>query len=298
MENLVDSEFWHEKRVLITGHSGFKGVWLTHWLGKYTNYVAGFSLPINEKNYMYRRTSLGQSLYKEYLGDIRDFNLVKSVLREFNPDVVFHLAAQALVDVSHNDPLHTLSTNVMGTANLLEAIRQTSINPTVINVTSDKCYEPRVGMFCFNEHDKLGGDDPYSASKACSEIITHAYRSSFSNMGANFRLATARAGNVIGGGDKANRRLVPDLLRAFDAGSAIKLRSANATRPWQHVLDPLQGYIKLAEKLSVANRDIASAWNFSPTGEVKTVADLAATFVKLLVLLMLNREIKICPMRR
>ena len=288
MEDLVVAEtfrfpersFWSGRNVLVTGHTGFKGTWLSFWLTRLGANVSGLSLaPINTPN-LHDEIGLSALLTHSFYLDIRDFDAVQAAVRATQPDVVFHLAAQSLVLPSYADPLTTFSTNVMGTANVIEAARQSgSVRATVI-VTTDKCYENLESTHRYREDDRLGGHDPYSSSKACAELVASCWRKSFDS--STHRIATARAGNVIGAGDWSVNRLLPDCFRAFAADQPVSLRHPQAIRPWQHVLEPLNGYLLLAESLCSENgSDFASAWNFGPyeTSEacVGDVAQMAAT---------------------
>lgn len=259
----VNSKFWKDKNVFLTGHTGFKGGWLTLWLSELGANVYGFSLdPPTEPNF-FNATKLKSRLKASFIGDIRDSDsLIKSVTIA-KPDLVFHLAAQPIVRDSYQNPIETLSSNVLGTANLLEAVRKSSSVRAIVNVTSDKCYEDRGENIPYRETDSLGGSDPYSASKACAEIVANAYLLSFFS-GSHQNLASARAGNVVGGGDWANERLIPDFFRALGSRQPIIIRHPNAIRPWQHVLEPLSGYLALAEKLFDAGQNFCGAWNFGP----------------------------------
>jgi CDP-glucose 4,6-dehydratase len=249
------------KRVLITGHTGFKGSWLALWMKHLGAEVAGMSLPPETSPNHWDMLALD---INEYLQDIRDADSTTAVIRDVNPDLVFHLAAQSLVRRSYRDPLSTWSTNVMGTVNILEACRLTSSVQAIVVVTTDKCYENLERDTGYRETDRLGGHDPYSASKASTELVAASYRKSFfANAGLPL-LATARAGNVIGGGDWSEDRLIPDIARAVIDGIPIVIRSPKATRPWQHVLEPLSGYLMLGQKLLERNPDFADAWNFGP----------------------------------
>ncbi|SFK09487.1 CDP-glucose 4,6-dehydratase [Methylocapsa palsarum] len=258
--------FWKDRSVLVTGHTGFKGTWLSLWLERMGARITGLALDPEPGKAIYRMVTSGAD---SIIGDIRDLETVKRAMRRSKPDVVFHLAAQALVQRSYRDPLGTYATNVMGTAHVLEAIREMPSVAAAVIVTSDKCYENRNWHWGYRETEPMGGRDPYSNSKACSELVAAAYRSSFFEGGArSCAIATARSGNVIGGGDWSEDRLVPDMIRSFDAGDAVEIRSPEATRPWQHVLEPLSGYILLAEALSRRNSaSFAEAWNFGPRDE-------------------------------
>ncbi len=264
MESLgVNTAFWSGKSIFLTGHTGFKGGWLAHWLTELGAKVHGYSLePPSELNF-FTETKLVERLQTSTVGDILDLARLQGALRSSNPNIVFHLAAQSLVRESYKNPLGTFASNVMGTANLLEACRSVDSVSAIVNVTSDKCYQNDGRLKSFRETAPLGGRDPYSASKACAEMVTEAYRRSFLE-GRSIYLASARAGNVIGGGDWAEDRLVPDCLRAIDNGEILTLRSPNAVRPWQHVMEPLSGYLTLAEKLYTDGGRYADSWNFGP----------------------------------
>lgn len=258
---------WQGRRVFLTGHTGFKGGWLAHWLSARGALVRGYALdPAGEQNF-FSAASVG-AILDDVRGDIRDCAKVESAMREFRPEVVFHLAAQPLVRYSYVDPLGTYATNAMGTAHVLEAVRKTPSVRAVVCVTTDKCYQNREWVWPYRETDPLGGYDPYSSSKACAEMIAAAYRSSFFPVErfAEHRvaLATARAGNVIGGGDWSEDRLIPDLIRGFQAGKPVLIRHPKAIRPWQHVLESLSGYLLLAEQLLAGRVQFASAFNFGP----------------------------------
>lgn len=268
-------QFWKNKRVFVTGHTGFKGGWLSLWLQEMGAIVSGFALdPPTERN-LFTIARVEENM-ASVIGDIRDHELLNSVVASFKPDIIFHLAAQPLVRLSYADPIGTYAINVLGTVHLLEAIRHLNCVRAVVNITSDKCYENKEWHWGYRESDRLGGHDPYSNSKACVELVTAAYRQSYFNPD-NYNqhgcaLATARAGNVIGGGDWATDRLVPDLLAAFETESILNIRSPGAIRPWQHVLEPLSGYLSLAEKLYDYGPKYMEPWNFGPRdGEAKTV---------------------------
>ncbi|MDB9851125.1 CDP-glucose 4,6-dehydratase [Amylibacter sp.] len=271
----MNPNFWLNRRVFITGHTGFKGSWLAIWLMRMGAKVQGYSLPPLHEDGIYAKTKLKDLLDGETLADIRDTQILSTVLNSYQPEIIFHLAAQPIVRASYNTPEETFSINVMGLLSLFEATRQYNGARALINVTSDKCYENREWVWPYREDELLGGHDPYSASKACAEILTSSYRRSFFNE-ANIEIASARAGNVIGGGDKASDRLVPDFCNSLNTGKIFKLRNPSATRPWQHVLEPLNGYITLAEKLATTPTEFAEAWNFGPSSQsVKKVGEIA-----------------------
>ena len=253
------------KTVLVTGHTGFKGVWLALWLQSLGARVIGYALPPMTEPSLFRLASPQEGI-THIEGDIRDGDKVRDVLKQYQPEIVFHLAAQALVRYSYNQPVETYTTNVLGTVNVLEAIRITPSVRACINVTSDKCYENREWPYAYRENDAMGGFDPYSSSKGCAELITAAYRSSFfSNGDAHpVRLASARAGNVIGGGDWAQDRLIPDAIRGLTGGQAVIVRNSHAIRPWQYVLEPLSGYLWLGACLWSKPSGFDEAWNFGP----------------------------------
>jgi CDP-glucose 4,6-dehydratase len=259
---------WRGRSVLLTGHTGFKGGWLALWLHRLGAAVHGYSLEPPTDPSFFETARIGSVLASDARADIASLPRLVAALAEARPEIVFHLAAQSLVRESYRDPLETFATNVMGTGRVLEAVRRTPSVRAVVVITTDKVYENLERPdHAYGESDALGGYDPYSASKAAAEIVAASYRSSFFSGGDkhNAHVATARAGNVIGGGDWAVDRLVPDCLRAFDGGSPLRLRYPNAVRPWQHVLEPLSGYLRLAEQLLAPNgREFASSWNFGP----------------------------------
>lgn len=259
----MNRQFWRGKRVFLTGHTGFKGGWLALWLADMGAEVYGYALPPPTEPNLFTVANLRERLAGSTIADIRDADAFTQAMQAARPEIVLHLAAQPLVRHSYAEPVETYAVNVMGTVNLLEAVRQTPGVKAVINITTDKCYENREWVWPYRENEALGGHDPYSSSKACSELVTAAYRRSFLES-AGVHIASARAGNVIGGGDWAADRLVPDFLRALDAGRELVIRSPQATRPWQHVLEPLSGYLALAEKLCLEGHDFAEAWNFGP----------------------------------
>lgn len=259
----MKSNFWKNRRVLVTGHTGFKGSWLSIWLHSLGAYVYGYALKPKSEHGIYAATGLTKILHGEVLADIRSSSSLGNALREFKPEVILHLAAQPIVKASYSDPTETFSVNVMGLISLLEQTRHVDTIKCIVNVTTDKCYLNEELGWPFRENEKLGGRDPYSASKACAEIISACYKHSFLDA-LNIHIATARAGNVIGGGDYAVDRLVPDFLRCLDNDQELVLRNPEATRPWQHVLEPVSGYIQLAERLVIDGKDFAEAWNFGP----------------------------------
>jgi len=259
-------EFWEGKHVFITGHTGFKGGWLTLWLQSLGAKVYGYALdPPTDPNF-FGTARVQEGMVRNTIADIRDIATLTKAMQEAQPEVVFHLAAQPLVRESYIAPVETYAVNVMGTVNLLEAVRATPGVHAVVNITTDKCYENREWVWGYREGEALGGHDPYSSSKACSELVTAAYRTSFFDT-AGIALASVRAGNVIGGGDWAVDRLLPDFLRALDSGVPLLIRSPNAIRPWQHVLEPLSGYLLLAERLFTEPTAFAEAWNFGPVDQ-------------------------------
>jgi CDP-glucose 4,6-dehydratase len=262
----MNSGFWEGKTVFLTGHTGFKGGWIAHWLNELGAEVHGYSLePPTQPNF-FTETHLHNRLACSVIGDIRDFAALTNALKTAKPDIIIHMAAQPLVRESYNTPVETFAVNVMGTVNVLEVVRQVGTAKAIVNITTDKCYENKEWLWPYRENDRLGGQDPYSASKACAEIAAAAYHNSFL-ANANIQMASVRAGNVIGGGDWATDRLIPDFLRALDADETLKIRSPNAVRPWQHVLEPLSGYLLLAEKLYTEGGAFAGAWNFGPNDD-------------------------------
>jgi CDP-glucose 4,6-dehydratase len=269
METMVNREFWKGKRVLITGHTGFKGSWLCMLLKSLGAEISGYALePPTDPN-LFTLCSIG-SFVNSTISDIRDFESLLRKIEIENPEIVIHMAAQPLVRLSYEEPVLTYQTNIIGTINLLEAVRVSKSKSirVLINVTTDKCYENKEWLWPYRENEPLGGYDPYSSSKACSEIVTAAYRNSFFNRGEynnhHLSIATARAGNVIGGGDWAADRLIPDIVRSILKNEKIIVRNPDAIRPWQHVLEPLVGYLMLSERLYVDGFSFAEAWNFGP----------------------------------
>jgi CDP-glucose 4,6-dehydratase len=258
------ADIYRGKRVLLTGHTGFKGSWLSLWLNELGAKVTGVALTPNTSPNHWDLLNLSHNDYRK---DIRDSIALRQIFNDTQPEIVFHLAAQALVRRSYVDPIETWSTNVLGTANILEACRQHETVRAVVVITTDKCYENREWTWGYRENDRLGGHDPYSASKAGTELVAASYRSSFFNTDNSPLLATGRAGNVIGGGDWSQDRLIPDLIRSLERNQPLEIRSPFATRPWQHVLESLSGYLLLGQKLLEGKRAIADSWNFGPTPE-------------------------------
>jgi CDP-glucose 4,6-dehydratase len=285
MEDVVaNNNLWRGRRVFLTGHTGFKGGWLALWLASKGAVVRGYALDPQTKPSLFEAARIGEKV-EDIRGDIRNASKLEPALRDFAPEVVFHMAAQPLVRASYTDPIGTFETNVIGTARVLDAIRRTPSVRAVVSVTTDKCYENREWMWGYRESDPLGGYDPYSSSKACAELVSAAYRQSYFPVAKldqhRCAVATARAGNVIGGGDWSVDRLIPDLIRGFVANEPARVRSPRAIRPWQHVLEPLCGYILLAENLLRADARFATAFNFGPfdddTRPVGWIADRLVT---------------------
>ena len=263
----MNSSFWAGKKVFLTGHTGFKGSWLSIWLQSMGVELTGYALnPPTEIN-LFEIANVKNGM-RSIIGDIRDLELLKKSMLDAAPEIVIHMAAQPLVRYSYSNPVETYATNVMGTVHLFEAVRATQGVKAVVNITTDKCYENKEWVWGYRENEPMGGYDPYSNSKGCAELVTSAYRSSYFNP-SNFdkhgiSLASVRAGNVIGGGDWAQDRLIPDIITAFSEGRPVFIRSPNSIRPWQHVLEPLRGYLILAEKLYLEGTPFAEAWNFGP----------------------------------
>lgn len=280
MEKMVDftslfGGIYTKKKVLITGHSGFKGSWMVKWLNLMGADVYGFSLLPQTKPNHFECININMH---SHFGDIRNNEELSDFVQKIQPDIVFHLAAQALVRQSYNDPIETYSTNVMGTLNVLEACRKTASIKSIIVISSDKCYENREWIWGYRENDPMGGFDPYSASKGCTELVTNSYRNSFFNnhdygTKHNVLLASGRAGNVIGGGDWANDRLIPDMVKATHRNESVFIRNPLATRPWQHVLEPLSGYLTLGWQLLKGKVEYADGWNFGPDGDSNLTVD-------------------------
>lgn len=262
MEGLVNEQTWLGRRVLITGHTGFKGSWLALWLSQMGAKVTGLALAPSHPS-LFEQARVAE-LVDHREGDIRDLSTVEQAMADAQPEVVFHMAAQPLVRLSYDEPIETFATNVQGTVHVLDACRRVAGLKAIICVTSDKCYENREWIWPYRECDPMGGHDPYSASKGAAELVAAAYRRSFFNGEGTALLASARAGNVIGGGDWAENRLVPDIVRALIAGVDVEIRSTRSVRPWQHVLDALGGYVLLAGHLLAGDRPMADGWNFGP----------------------------------
>lgn len=266
----MNPEFWRSKRVLVTGHTGFKGSWLSLWLQSLGAEVVGVALAPDTNPSLFEVARVGEGM-RSHIADIRDFGALRSIVQAEHPEIVIHMAAQPLVRYSYEHPVETYATNVMGTVHLFEAVRQTPGVKVLVNITSDKCYENKEWVWAYRENDPMGGYDPYSSSKGCAELVTSAYRNSFFNPARyaehGVALASVRAGNVIGGGDWAADRLIPDILRAIEKGEPVLIRNPHAIRPWQHVLEPLSGYLMLAEKLYSDGPGFAEGWNFGPREE-------------------------------
>ena len=262
----VNTQFWSGKRVLLTGHTGFKGSWLSLWLQKMGASVAGYALPPGPGDSLFELASVAKDMDISVYADVRHLDRLNEVIGDFRPEIVFHLAAQPLVTVSYLKPMETFQINVMGTVNILEAVRRSACCRVVVMITSDKCYQNSEWVWGYRESDPLGGRDPYSSSKGCAELVTAAYRQSFFGTGGanQVAIATARAGNVIGGGDFSKDRLVPDVMAAALSNRPLRVRCPDAVRPWQHVLEPLSGYLILAEMLWNDPTRYSQSWNFGP----------------------------------
>lgn len=281
----MNPTFWHSRKVFLTGHTGFKGSWLALWLLSMGADLCGYALDPPTDPSLYRLLDLDRQL-KSIRADVRDLSALQSALGDFQPEVVLHLAAQPLVRLSYQNPVETYATNVLGTVHLLEAVRNTPSVRSVVVVTSDKCYENQEWHWPYREHEPMGGHDPYSSSKGCAELVTAAYRRSFfhsnGRAGHPVAVASARAGNVIGGGDWALDRLLPDIMRAWAANDPVIIRNPEAVRPWQHVLEPLAGYLTLAERLFNDGASFAEAWNFGPSdSDARPVRDLVSELSRL-----------------
>ncbi len=267
----MNIDFWKGKRVFITGHTGFKGSWLSLWLKYLGAELTGYSLDNNVGKSFYNDAGIANDM-NSIKGDICDIDFLKQEIIKSNPDIIIHMAAQALVRDSYSNPIETYNTNIMGTVNVLEAARKCSSVKSIINVTSDKCYENYERESGYKENEPMGGHDPYSSSKGCAELVASAYRNSFFNPEGKINMASVRAGNVVGGGDWSKDRLIPDAIKAFYDNKKVIIRNPNAVRPWQFVLEPLRGYLMLAEKLYYGQGKFSCGWNFGPNNlDVKNV---------------------------
>jgi len=278
---VINNIFWKDRKVFLTGHTGFKGGWLALWLKQIGANVTGYSLAPTTEPCFFSSLNIASKVDRNIIADIRDRTLLGKAIDECQPEIIIHMAAQPLVRDSYDNPIDTYSTNVMGTVNLLDAARFCGSVKAILNITTDKCYENKEWVWGYREHDTLGGYDPYSNSKACAELVSSAYRNSFL-CDANIALATARAGNVIGGGDWSKDRIIPDAIRSFVDSQALVIRNPKATRPWQHVLEPLAGYIMLSEALFNGRQKYSEGWNFGPNQEgIQPVSVLADKMVGL-----------------
>jgi CDP-glucose 4,6-dehydratase len=262
----VSSLFWENKKVFLTGHTGFKGSWVSLWLKSMGANVKGYSLVPSTTPNIFTEANVAEEMESE-VGDIRDLDKISKSMSAFNPDILIHMAAQPLVRLSYKDPVNTYTTNVIGTVNVLEAARKCVNLKAIVSITTDKCYENNEWEWGYRENEAMGGHDPYSSSKGCAELVTSAYRRSFFGAEGTASIASARAGNVIGGGDWADDRLIPDILKAFEKSEPVVIRNPLSTRPWQHVLEPLSGYLVLAQELYLKGDAYAEAWNFGPKDE-------------------------------
>jgi CDP-glucose 4,6-dehydratase len=274
LDSKINFDFWKKKKVFITGHTGFKGSWLSLWLEYMGANVQGFALKPSTSPSLFIEAKVKSVIKKNTFGDIRDYKALLNNVKKFSPDIIFHMAAQPLVRQSYTKVLETYEINVMGTANILEAARQCNSVKAVINITTDKCYDNKEWIWGYREDDRLGGRDPYSNSKACSEFVTQSFKESFFDI-KKIGIATVRSGNVIGGGDWAEDRLIPDIFRAFNGKKVLKVRNPKSIRPWQHVLEPLSGYLMLSERLYNEHNTFSGAWNFGPNSDdEKTVKEI------------------------
>lgn len=277
----VDNHFWKGKKVFLTGHTGFKGSWLTLWLLDMGAILKGYSLDVNTSPALFNLANVGAEMESE-IGDIRNLDqLTKSIL-SFKPDILIHMAAQPLVRLSYLKPIETYTTNIIGTVNVYEAARKCLNLKAIVSVTTDKCYENNEWYWGYRENEPMGGYDPYSSSKGCVELVTSAYQRSFFNSNESPYLASARAGNVIGGGDWAEDRLIPDILKSFEKSEPVLIRNPHSIRPWQHVLEPLSGYLVLAQELYEKGDEYSGAWNFGPNDkdckEVSWILDIMVKY--------------------
>ena len=280
----MSSSFWAGKHIFLTGHTGFKGSWLSLWLQSLGAEVTGYALEPPTSPSLFEIANVGKGMHS-VIGDIRDLDSLKKTMKEANPDILIHMAAQPLVRYSYINPVETYATNIMGTVHVLEAARENKNIKAILNVTSDKCYDNKEVNRGYKEHEPMGGFDPYSNSKGCAELVTSAYRNSFFNIAKyeehGVALATARAGNVIGGGDWAEDRLIPDFMRAIQAKQKVSIRNPHAIRPWQHVLEPLYGYMMLCQKLYEEGSHFSESFNFGPDEkDAKNVEWIAGHLVK------------------
>lgn len=276
--------FWKNKKVFLTGHTGFKGGWLSLWLQRLGADITGFSLkPLQRPNF-FESARIGEGM-NSIIADVRDFARLTSAMQKSKPEIIIHMAAQPLVRYSYDNPMETYAVNVMGTVHILEAARKTDTAGAIMIVTSDKCYENREWCWGYRENDPMGGHDPYSSSKGCAELVTAAYTNSYFSGGAGGKntiaAASVRAGNVLGGGDWSNDRIIPDAIKAFLRNQPLIVRNPRAVRPWQHVLEPLAGYMHLTEQLRLGGRAYAGGWNFGPDDDARPVSWIADTVVKL-----------------
>jgi len=275
----MNPSFWKDKRVFITGHTGFKGSWLCLWLKSLGADVTGYALQPATTPSLFESAAVSEGMYS-IIADIRDEQALTNALEEAQPDMVIHMAAQALVRYSYHHPVETYAVNVMGTVNLLEAVRQCESVTSILVVTSDKCYENQEREAGYREDEPMGGFDPYSNSKGCAELVVSAYKQSFFGHGKHVGIATARAGNVIGGGDWSDDRLIPDMVRAFTADEPVVIRNPGAIRPWQHVFEALHGYLLLLERMAANPEQYSRAWNFGPEdADARDVAWIVEQFV-------------------
>ena len=262
----VNISFWKNKKIFLTGHTGFKGSWMSLWLNSMGAVVKGYSIEPNTTPNLFTELNINEILESE-IGDIRDLDHITRSMIDFNPDILIHMAAQPLVRLSYEKPVDTYTTNVIGTVNVLEAARKCGKLKAIVSVTTDKCYENQEWDWGYRENDPMGGHDPYSSSKGCAELVISAYRRSFFNSVNSASLASARAGNVIGGGDWSDDQLITDILKAFENSEPVVIRNPLSTRPWQHVLEPLSGYLVLAQELFLNGDEFAEGWNFGPENE-------------------------------
>jgi CDP-glucose 4,6-dehydratase len=280
LKGTVSPEFWKDKRVFLTGHSGFKGSWLSLWLQEMGAIVKGYSMAPYTTPNLFEVANVAEGMESE-IGNIRNFEIVTASMLAFNPDILIHMAAQPLVRLSYYEPVETYATNVMGTIHVLEAARKCKNLKAIVAITTDKCYENKEWPWGYRENEPMGGHDPYSSSKGCCELLIASYRNSFFNTTQTPSIASVRAGNVIGGGDWSDDRLIPDILKAFEKSEPVIVRNPLSTRPWQHVLEPLSGYLVLAEELYINGDAFAGGWNFGPKDEdCQTVEKILNTMIK------------------